>query len=375
MNGKQLFKKHYSRLVLEGAIRSALAGVATGFAVDFAAAFVFWMLDVGGIWPAIGLGAGAAVISGLLFYFLKFRPSEVEVARRLDRLGLKERMVTMLEYKADDSYIANLQRENAKEHLDRVSGRRIRIRISRALVVMLTVAAVFAASMTTVLGLSENDIIPPGGEIILPDDPLEDHIPVTYLADEGGEIEGETDQLVPPGGSTTPVVAVADEGWMFVGWDDGNENPERSEDNVTVEWVFIAVFEEVFDGEGDGSEDESTGKPGSPEGDSAEDVPGGGDANVDSEQSGPGEKGDGSGSDGDSDGGQGSTEDEGEGKGDGQGVGAGGKWQENNQFIDGKTYYKDYLDMYYQWAQEIFENDGEIPPELREFYETYINGI
>ena len=31
--------------------------------------------------------------------------------------------------------------------------------------------------------------------------------------------------------------------------------------------------------------------------------------------------------------------------------------------------------MYYQWAQEIFENDGEIPPELREFYETYINGI
>ena len=338
MNGKQLFKKHYSRLVLEGVIRSALAGVATGFAVDFAAAFVFWMLDVGGIWPAIGLGAGAAVISGLLFYFLKFRPSEVDVARRLDRLGLKERMVTMLEYKADDSYIANLQRENAKEHLDRVSGRRIRIRISRALVVMLTVAAVFAASMTTVLGLSENDIIPPGGEIILPDDPLEDHIPVTYLADEGGEIEGETDQLVPPGGSTTPVVAVADEGWMFVGWDDGNENSERSEDNVTVEWVFIAVFEQVFDGEGDGSEDESTGQPGSPEGDAAEDVPGGGDASVESDQSGAGEKGDGSGSDGDSEGGQGSTEDEGEGKGDGQGVGAGGKWQENNQFIDGKTY-------------------------------------
>ena len=162
---------------------------------------------------------------------------------------------------------------------------------------------------------------------------------------------------------------------MFVGWDDGNENPERFEENVEEEWVYIAIFEQVAEGDGEGEDGEASGEPGSPEGDAADDVPGGGDANVDSEQSGSGDKGDGSGSDGNNDGGQGSSEEEGEGKGDGQGLGAGGKWEDSNQFLDGNTYYRDYLDMYYQMAQQIFEENGEIPPELLEFFETYFGSI
>lgn len=374
MNGKQLFKKHYSRLVAEGILRSALGGFTIGFAASFVAAFIAWMLDFGGIWFAIGIGAGVALISGVLLYFLKFKPDEVEVARRLDRLGLQERMITMLELRTDDSYIANLQRENAKVTLDSVSNRKIKFRIPKVVYVMLAVTFVFAASMTTVVGLAEEDFIPSGGDLI-PDDPMATYIPITYLAEEGGEIEGETDQLIAPGGSTEPVVAVADDGWMFVGWDDGNENPDRFEENVEEEWVYIAIFEQVVEGEGDGEDGEATGQPGTPEGDAADDVPGGGDASVDSDQTGSGEKGDGSGSDGDSDGGQGSSEEEGEGKGDGQGLGAGGKWEDSNQFLDGNTYYRDYLDMYYQLAQQIFEENGEIPPELLEFFETYFSGI
>ena len=375
MNGKQLFKKHYSRLVKEGVIKSILIGLGIGFTVSFIAGFFAWVFDFGGIGFTLGLGALGMAISIPLFYFLKYKPNEVEVARRLDRMGLQERMVTMLEYKADTSYIAAVQRENAIVHLDAFSGRKIKFRIPKIIPILTIVALVAGASMTTVVGLAEHEIIPDGGDVIIPEDPYANYIPITYLADEGGEIEGETDQLVAPGESTVPVVAVAEDGWMFVGWDDGNENPERFEKEVTEEWVFIAMFEQVVDGEGDGSDDDSNGQAGSPEGDAAEDVPGGGDANADSDQSGGGEKGDGSGSDGESDGGQGSTEDEGEGKGDGQGVGAGGKWEDSNQFLDGKTYYKDYLDMYYQVAQQIFEENGEIPPELREFFELYYDSI
>ena len=377
MNGKELFKKHYSRLVAEGIIRSVLLGVAIGFAVNFLSAFFAWMFDFGGIWFGIGTGAVAAIVSGVLFYFLKFKPDERDVARRLDRLGLEERMITMLELRSDDSYIAGLQRENAKVHLERVSSsnKKIKFKFSKAVIAIAVVAGVFAASMTTVVGLAENEIIPPGSEIITPDDPLIDLITITYMADEGGEIEGETDQLVLPGGSTTPVVAVADDGWMFVGWDDGFEDPERHETDVTVAWVYVAIFEEVFDGGGESDGESDGGNPGGEEGDSAEDVPGGGDAAADSEAAGEGEKGDGSGSDAENDGGQGSTSEEGEGKGDGQGLGAGGKWQDSNQFLDGKTYYKDYLDMYYQVAQQIFQETGEIPPELREFFELYYDSI
>ncbi len=374
MNGKQLFKKHYSRLVLEGILRSALGGLTVGFVASFVAAFIAWMLDFGGIWFAIGIGAGIALVSGILMYFLKFKPNDVDAARRIDRLGLQERMVTMLELKEDNSYIAALQRENAKVSLDKVADRKIKLRISRLSIIALTVAFVLSASMITVVGLANENIIPSGGELI-PDDPMATYIPITYLADEGGEIEGETDQLVAPGGSTETVIAVAEDGWMFVGWDDGNENPDRFEENVTEEWVYIAIFEQVVEGDGEAEDGEASGQPGNPEGDAADDVPGGGDANVDSEQSGSGDKGDGSGSDGNNDGGQGSSEEEGEGKGDGQGLGAGGKWEDSNQFLDGNTYYRDYLDMYYQMAQQIFEENGEIPPELLEFFETYFGSI
>ena len=377
MNGKELFKKHYSRLVIEGIIKSALLGLAIGFGANFVAAFFAWMFDFGGIWFGIGVGAGVAAVSGVILYFLKFKPNMQDVARRLDRLGLQERMVTMLELKGDDSYIAEIQRENARAHLAKVSHRNIRFRISKVIVVVLAVAFIFASSMTTVVGLAESGIIPPGDEIITPDDPYENHIAISYMAEEGGEIEGETDQLVAPGESTTPVVAVAHEGWVFVGWEDGVETPERSEDNVLTEMIYFAIFEEIGEGEGgDGSEGGNPGESGDSEGDSAEDVPEGGSANVESDTTGDaGDEGDGQGGSSDSDGGEGSSEEEGEGKGDGKGQGAGGKWEDSNQFLDGKTYYKDHIDMYYQLAQEILAEGGEIPQELREFLEAYYDSI
>ena len=375
MNAKKLFEKHYRRLTLEAILRSALGGLVIGFAADFLAALVAWIFGFGGIWLAIGVGAGAAIISGVLLFFLKYKPNVKEVAARVDRLGLEERTVTMLELEGDESFIATLQRENAKEHIKKVENRKIRLRISKALICFTVGAALFGSSMTTVVGLAENDIIPGGPDIIAPD-PMENHIPVSYMAEEGGEIEGESDQLIAPGGDTEPVVAVADDGWVFVGWDDGYSDPERFEREVTSERVIIAIFEEIGEG-GDGeSDDGGEGKPGTAEGDKADDVPGGGAADVDSDQNGGnGDKGDGSGSDGESEGGQGSSEEQGEGKGDGQGLGAGGKWEDSNQFIDGNTYYKDYLEMYYQYALEIFEETGEIPPELREFFETYYDSI
>ena len=377
MNGKELFKKHYSRLVAEGVIRSALLGLAIGFGANFIAAFFAWMFDFGGIWFGIGVGAGVAVLSGVLLYFLKFKPDTREVARRLDRLGLEERMVTMLELKGDDSYIAELQRENARVHLAKVSHRKIRFRFSKVVVIILAVAFIFASSMTTVVGLAESDIIPPGDELVNPEDPFENHIAISYMVDEGGEIEGEADQLVAPGESTTPVVAVAEDGWVFVGWDDGLEDPERFEENVSTDMIYFAIFEEIGDSDGgEGGEGGNPGESGNTEGDSADDVPEGGSANVESDNTGDaGDEGDGQGGSSDSDGGEGSTDEQGEGKGDGKGQGAGGKWQDSNQFLDGKTYYKDHIDMYYQMAQEILAEGGEIPQELREFLEAYYESI
>ena len=82
-----------------------------------------------------------------------------------------------------------------------------------------------------------------------------------------------------------------------------------------------------------------------------------------------------SGSDSSANSGTGEGEEQGEGKGDGKGQGAGGKWEESNQFLDGGTYYREHLDEYYAMAEQIFEENGEIPPEMREFFENYFGGI
>ena len=376
MNLKELLKPHYSRLTLEGILRSALFGLAVGFGTNVLVGFIVWLFELGGVWLPLGVGLGVGILAGFGAYYHFYRTNLHEVAHRVDRFGLEERAITMLELEGEDSCIASLQRENATTHILRVQDRKLRLSMPRALVACAIVAALLGTSMTTVVGLANNEVIPGGGDL-LPEDPATLPIAVTYTVEEGGEIIGIADQLVRPGENTTPVVAVADDGWVFAGWDDGNNSPERYEKNVTTDLYFTAIFEEIAEGNGEAGEDgNANGQPGDAEGDKAEDVPGGGDANVDSEQNGgDGDKGDGSGNKGESDGGQGETDEEGEGKGDGKGQGAGGKWEDSNQFLDGNTYYRDYLEMYYEYALEIFEANGEIPPELREFFDAYHDSI
>lgn len=376
MINNQFFEKHHSRLVTEGVIRSVLHGLAIGFSVDFLMSLMAWIFDFGSLWLAVGCGIGAAIVSGVLFYFLKFRPDPEEIARRVDRLGLEERLITMMELQGEDSYIANLQRSDAKEHLKDVSDRKLCFKISKALAVLTLVSFLFSASMTTVLALSEKDIISSGSELINPEDPLENYVALSYVVEEGGEIVGEADQLILPGEDGTPVVAVAEEGWIFVGWDDGVETPERQDLKITEDVEIFAMFEEIGEGiEGSGG-DGAEGPSEDSDGDQASDAP---DENASSGEGEPGDAGSessGEGSEGkpndNNSNNGGESQDGGEGEG---GQGASGKWNDNNQFLDGNTYYRDYLEMYYNMAQDIFSADGTIPPELIEFFESYFNSI
>ena len=125
--------------------------------------------------------------------------------------------------------------------------------------------------------------------------------------------------------------------------DDGETSPERNETGVNSDMLIKAVFEKI---ESSAPEDDDS--------DAADDLPVG---SVDEES-----------------GGDNSDELGGEEvKGDGEGGGA--KWQDKNQFIDGATYYRDYLEFYYQYATGIFDSETDIPPEMIEFFETYFSGI
>ncbi|KMQ51992.1 hypothetical protein CHISP_0981 [Chitinispirillum alkaliphilum] len=66
---------------------------------------------------------------------------------------------------------------------------------------------------------------------------------LTYKAEEGGTITGDTEQNVVSGQNGTPVTAVANEGFTFTGWSDGaTENP-RTDNNVQQDLTVTAQFQ------------------------------------------------------------------------------------------------------------------------------------
>ena len=229
--------------------------------------------------------------------------------------------------------------------------------------------------MTTVLALSESGIIPSGSTIISGDE-FADYIPVSYIVDEGGYISGgEADQLVLPGEDADPVVAVPEDGWVFIGWDDDSTDPARHDKNITEPREYIAIFEPIEEEEeGDESEGGEGGE--GEEGDQSEDQPSDdgsseseGEQKEENQESQDGQPGD-SESDSENENSSDSESDSGN-----NGQGAGGKFEETNMFYDGQTYYKDAMEYYYEQAQQYFDENGDLPPELREFFELYFGSL
>ena len=343
MTAKQLFDKHYARLAREGFFKALFCGLIVGFFVNLVVAFLLWYLGVKGLWWAIGSFIAVAAATTPIFYFWKFKPSIKAVARRLDALGLEERMITMTELTEDDSYIAVRQREDANTTLNEVSTKRIRFKFPKLIIALLVVTCLLGSGMTTVLGLSDFGIIDNGKDVIdnfLPDPPVE-YITINYVVGSGeGLIEGDDVQILEVGQNATEVIAVADDGYAFVEWSDGITDPARTDTKVAESITLEAVFAPIGDGEGEG-EGEGGGEGQAGEGDE----PGKSDKPSDEE----GEPNN----------------------------GANGAYEENNLIIDGETYYRDVLESggYYENAMKWLESAEDLPPELREFIQRYFEII
>lgn len=67
---------------------------------------------------------------------------------------------------------------------------------------------------------------------------------LTYTADVGGTILGDTEQVVPAGGNGDQVTAVPDPGYFFVQWSDGWTEDQRQDLNVSNDINVIAKFTE-----------------------------------------------------------------------------------------------------------------------------------
>ena len=340
------FTEYKSKLTLEAVLKSALCGAAVGFGLGLVLGLTFWFTGLEILWVLITATLTVAIASGVLFYFKRFRPTDLSNARRLDGLGLEERLVTMVELDGTDSCMANLQRADAKASLGRIDKKQLKIQISRGIVSIAMAFFILGAGMITVNALTELGIIRGGDELLedLIADEFVEYVTVTYEVEDGGTIDGDDVQDIVKGTDTTLITAVADEGFMFKEWSDGYTNPTRFDQKVNESIVLTAIFIELEDEEGEESENGGNG---------------------DSDQM--GENG-------------GNSEQEGDGdqapSGDGEfnpnANAGGGQREPNNQIIDGKTFYKEVLEYYQELVNGQIEDNGGLTDEEIDLIKKYL---
>lgn len=346
MDAKMHFEKHFSKLKSEAMVRSLVAAMIIGFVVGFVAALSIWFINQKFWWIAVAAFAGVTLICMPIFYVKKYRPTALRSARRIDRLGLEERLVTMVEYEGDSSIIAGIQREDAKQKLAELQAEKLKVQVAKNSLATLAVAGTLGLVMMIVGCLSAYGIIPDGRALLdamTPEEPIK-YVSVTYEVPEGGYIEGESDQLIPVGGTTTQVAAIAEDGFEFKGWDDGYTKPVRSDGKITEDIVYIAIFMPL---EGEPQESDESQESQEADQEQPQDEP----QEQENSQQQP-------------------TEPDPNAPPSNQG---GGKYEAANQVIDGETYYKEVLGTFRELLKERLENEGEqMTDEERAIIEAYL---
>lgn len=359
---ENLFKKYYKRVAREGMIKAVFCGLIVGFAVLAVVAALSWFFGFKeGLW--VSLAAFVVVAGGTvpLFYVKRFRPTSKAIAKRVDELGLEERVLTMTELENDTSYIALKQREDTVNALHSVDHMLVKIVVSASLCVAVCAMAVVGIGMATVDTLHYVGVIPSGLSLLEKTFPV-DEFTVTYTALEGGEVffwanipdmtnteremSESVTQRVESGADADAVIAVPANGYVFIGWSDGIDSPYRQDLSVRGNTVYVAVFEKVDDAETEEPDDPDMNSSNS--GNNNQDMFGG-----------MPQQGD-------------PTDKNGGGEGDGAG---GGRDAESNKIIDGNIYYGDEFDGAHKDAMDRLGQDTNMPDDMKDWVSDYYDSI
>ncbi len=272
MKNQPLFRKYHKRIAWEGIVKSLLYGLIAGSCALLVSALLCWFFGFrGGLWLSIGLFVLGVVVTSLLLYFLKFRPTSKQIAVRVDALGLEERLLTMLELEGDDSYIAARQREDAIRAMGTVDSMLLKIVLSVSLIVALSVSLVVGlAGGTTISSLYYSGTIPSGIALVKGEKTrytfhcsysvgsANDTGAIVLWTREWADGQEEATVVTEPfevteGENAPAVYALPAPGYIFVSWSDGVRSPYREDVAVSGTIDVSASFAYVGDFSGYGA--------------------------------------------------------------------------------------------------------------------------
>ncbi len=358
-----VFKKYYARIAREGVMKAVLLSGGIALGALAVTVLISWFTGFkAGLW--LGLGIFAALLAGLtpLFYIKLYRPTAKAIAKRVDKLGLEERVLTMVELENDTSYVALKQREDTMNALSTVNHMLVKLSFSAGLIISFSVALVLGASSLTVGSLYVADVIPSGVELIEGSKTLETYTVSYWVSSEGGTIVKYTDdwentdpvpeEITVTEGEDAPfaVLAVEDETHIFVGWTDGVTDAYRHDLNVKKDIDVAAVFLKYSESYTDAQAPQFN----MPDIDSRphndNDLPPDPDAPpTPSENS--------------------------SGNGNGTGNGGSGASDPGNQIIDGDTYYGDSYDQDHSSANDRLGSDDSMGEDLKGGINDYFDSL
>lgn len=309
---ERLLAQYRTRLATEGWIKSALCGLTVGFVLNLLYTLVCLVFGIKMFWVGILLFAlGTATTP--IFYFARFKKSMRQVASRVDTLGLEERVLTMAQLEGDDSFMARRQREDTIHALKTVNASLIKLAVSVPLIVLCATTCVLSATAVTANAMVDVSLIQYISETKNGD---ASSYTVNYKVkdDVGGVIAGPLNQTIKAGQTGEPVQAIANDGYVFVGWSDGFESAFRADADVSADFIAYAIFTPIDEQDLPDPNDSDDPQPGEPGENQTK--PSDSDKNPSDNPGDPSED-----------------------AGTGEGGGAGGSSAPSNQVIDGQTYY------------------------------------
>lgn len=328
----QILKKFHNKLNVEAILRSLIWGVIIGFSVSLVTATVSYIFDIGIVLIAIIAGLAICVIVTTCFYLLRYKPNKIDLASRVDILGLQERVLTMTELQEDDSYIAKLQRQDAVTFIEKVQNQKIKFIFDKTLLIVSCCILAVSGAITSIVMASEAGYLPTFSEVVdnLYDSFSSDEYSLAYIADGGGMVLGSIYQVVARGSNGEEVVAMADDGYEFSEWSDGYSEPIRKDFTIRNDIEVYALFSVITISDGDaGNMDDSLTIP---------------DMDMDGEAP------------------------------DGMTGSAGNEYVDNNQVLNGETHYTDVYDSYKQDAMDDLDSNI-VPDDVKDFLETYLDSL
>lgn len=324
------FKKYEKRIYIEHAFQALFFNAIIAALLMILVSLVVYFVDSKLFYLPIVIFFATLTIGTTITMIVR-RPSNQEIARRIDAIGLNQQATTMLEFINDDSDIAKMQRKRAKKLLLERSHREIKITLNRKYWITAIVLSLMAAISVSLVGISKFNGIPQYHDIQKRRMTKVVERKVIYEAEDGGRILGKLEQEIKDTGK--PVYAIPNKGYYFIGWSDGKTNPYRVDSFVKGTIKLKAMFRKFKVDETDIEvRDKKIPQPEYEEQNFEGDKP--------------------------------------------SHIGGGsGKYEEINQIIDGKTYYRDVLAKYSKQELRALANDKSMPLEIRKLIEEYFKII